>query len=147
MIATTHLTSAYLAQRWEKVRQYLTPTLTLRGWMLVLLMAVWLYLNIFDLLITYQGLIEGTAYEANRVFAHIIRIPVLAVAVKLSLAYLLLKLIERIEQRTPYSGMVPLLLVSLYVSWVCLHNLNILNGVAGGAFFLHFFPLACPPAH
>lgn len=129
---------------WATMRGFIIPVFSLRDWCVVLLMTLWLYLNTFDLVITYQGLRDGVAYEANRFFAPIIGMPVLAVAIKLSLAYLVLKLVERIERRTPYSGMVPLLLINLYLCWVCLHNLHILNGT-DGLHFLRFFPLAGTP--
>jgi len=129
----------------QRIRQYLVPTLNYRGWTIVLLMALWLYLNIFDLLITYQGLRVGTIYEANRFFAPIIRYPVLAISIKLTLAYLVLKLVNRVETRTPYSGLIPMILVNLYLCWACLHNLNIMNGIESGSHFLRFFPLAGQP--
>ncbi|MHB9106400.1 MAG: DUF5658 family protein [Armatimonadota bacterium] len=130
---------------WQALRRYCTPDFSFRDWTLVLLMALWLYLNVFDLLITYQGLVEGTVYEANRFFSKIIHIPVLAVTLKMSLAYLLIKLVQRVEDRTAFSGLVPLLLANIYLSWVCLHNLHILNGVGAGAHFLRFFPLLGQP--
>ena len=137
-----HLSPA--ARAWRKAWQYLIPTLNFRDWTIVLLMALWLYLNIFDLLITYQGLTAGTAYEANRFFAGIMHLPVLAVAIKMILSYCVLKLVQRVETRTPYSGLVPLMLANIYLCWVCLHNLNILNGVTEGSHLLRFFPLAGP---
>jgi hypothetical protein len=112
---------------------------------MVVLMAVWLLLNVFDLLITYDGLASGVAYEANRVMGRIIRIPWLAVPAKMSLAYLVLKLVERVEIRTPYSGLVPLLAANLYLSWACLNNLYVLNGARDGSHFLQYYPLTGLP--
>lgn len=126
---------------WQDIRQFLVPTLNYKEWTIVLLMALWLYLNVFDLLITYQGLADGLAYEANRFFSKIIHLPVLAVTIKMSLAYVVLKLVQRVEDRTSYSGLVPLLLINIYLSWVCLHNLHIVNGHVDGAHFLRYYPL------
>ena len=136
--------SSHGARAWQAVRQFLRPRMSLRGWTLVTLMTLWLCLNVFDLLITYRGLRVGTAYEANRVFSTIIHVPLLAITLKMTLAWLLIKLVQRVEQRTAFSGLVPLLLANIYLSWVCLHNLHIVNGAADGALFLHFFPLGLP---
>jgi hypothetical protein len=108
-------------------------------------MAVWVWLNALDLLITYQGLGAGVAYEANRVMTGIIRHPVLAASVKMLLAYLLLRLVERLEARRPYSGLAPLLGANVYLAWACLHNLYVVTGQQDWSGFLRFFPLTGLP--
>jgi hypothetical protein len=130
---------------WRTVWDHLARDLDLRGWILAVLMAVWLCLNVFDLLITYDGLAAGAAYEANRMLAGIIRRPALAVPLKMGLAYLLLKVVERVETRTPYSGLAPLLVANLYLSWACLHNLHVMGGVGDWSQFLHYYPLVGLP--
>ena len=112
---------------------------------MVVLMALWMCLNVFDLLITYDGLTASTTYEANRLLSGVIRTPLLAVPLKMSLAYVVLKLVERVETRTPYSGLAPLLVANLYLSWACLHNLNVINGVEDWSHFLRYYPLAGLP--
>lgn len=117
----------------------------LRQWTMIVAMAVWLWLNALDLLITYDGVGSGKAYEANCLMMGIIQRPLLAVLVKMSLAYLLLKLVERLEARRPYSGLSPLLAANVYLSWACLHNLYMVSGSRDWSHFLRFFPLAGPP--
>ena len=112
---------------------------------MIVLMSLWILLNIFDLLITYDGLSGGVAYEANRVMSHIVRVPALAAPVKLCLAYVVLKLVERVEVHTPYSGLAPLLAANIYLSWACLHNLRVLNGISDGSHFLRYYPLTGLP--
>lgn len=134
-----------LERAWLVARRYLAPHLDLRAWTMVVLMALWMCLNVFDLLITYDGLTAGTTYEANRLLSGVIRTPELAVPLKMSLAYVVLKLVERVETRTPYSGLAPLLAANLYLSWACLHNLNVINGVEDWSHFLRYYPLAGLP--
>jgi hypothetical protein len=112
---------------------------------MIVLMSLWVLLNVFDLMITYDGLASGIAYEANRVMSRIIETPAIAAATKISLAYVVLKLVERVEARTPYSGLAPLLAVNVYLCWACLHNLNVLNG-ADSSRFLHYYPLTGLPS-
>lgn len=112
---------------------------------MIILMALWLCLNVFDLLITYDGLAMGKAYEANWVLAGVIRRPLLAVPLKMSLAYVVLRLVQRVETRTPYSGLAPLLVANLYLSWACLHNLHVMSGLEDWSKFLHYYPLAGLP--
>jgi heme/copper-type cytochrome/quinol oxidase subunit 3 len=100
---------------------------------------------VFDLLITYDGLATGVAYEANRFLSRAISIPAVGVTVKLSLAYAVLKLVERIEARTPYSGLAPLLAANVYLSWACLHNLHVISGVQDWSHFLRYYPLTGLP--
>jgi hypothetical protein len=130
---------------WREVRRRVGRGLDLRGWAVITLMALWMLLNVFDLLITYDGLSTGIAYEANRVMSRFIQAPALAAPVKLALAYVVLKLVERVETRTPYSGLAPLLAANIYLSWACLHNLNVLNGAADGSHFLRYYPLTGLP--
>lgn len=112
---------------------------------MVVLMAVWMLLNVFDLLITYDGLRAGIAYEANRVMGYAIRTPAVGVPLKLSLAYLMLKLVERVEGHTPYSGLGPLLAANIYLSWACLHNLHVVGATKEWPNFLRYYPLAGLP--
>lgn len=128
----------------ERLRHLLLQ-FDLRGWAIVVLMALWMLLNAFDLLITYDGLGSGRAYEANRFLARVIGMPALAVAVKLSLSYGVLKLVERVERRTPYSGLAPLLAANVYLAWACLHNMNVLSGNQDWSHFLRCYPLAGLP--
>jgi len=102
-------------------------------------------LNVFDLLITYDGLVAGGAYEANRILSGIIRRPLLAVPIKMSLAYVVIRLVQRVETRTPFSGLVPLLAANVYLSWACLHNLYVVGGSEDWSHFLHYYPLAGLP--
>jgi heme/copper-type cytochrome/quinol oxidase subunit 3 len=127
------------------MRRYLNAGLDLRGWAMIVLMAAWMLLNVFDLLITYDGLATGVAYEANRFLSRAISIPAVGVTVKLSLAYAVLKLVERIEARTPYSGLAPLLAANVYLSWACLHNLHVISGVQDWSHFLRYYPLTGLP--
>jgi hypothetical protein len=144
--ARIKLATRPLAERaWPKVRDYLVPELDVRGWIMVALMALWMSLNVFDLFITYDGMVSGRAYEANRLFSRLLANPLAAVPLKLALAYVVLKLVERVELRTPYSGMTPLLLVNIYLSWACLHNLEVVSGSGSGAEFLRYYPLAGMP--
>jgi len=108
-------------------------------------MAVWVWLNALDLLITYEGLASGRAYEANRLMAETIRRPLAAVSVKIALAYLVLKLVARVEARRSYSGLTPLLAANSYLSWACLHNLYVVSGGEDWSHFLRFFPLTGLP--
>jgi len=112
---------------------------------MIVLMALWVLLNVFDLLITYDGLSAGAAYEANRLMSWVIAMPALAVPLKLSLAYIVLKLVERVEKRTPYSGLGPLLAANLYLSWACLHNLHVVAGSEDWSQFLRYYPLTGLP--
>ncbi|UCH36148.1 MAG: hypothetical protein JSV65_07290 [Armatimonadota bacterium] len=129
---------------WHSVRHRIRRTPDLRACTMIVLMSLWILLNIFDLLITYDGLASGIAYEANRVMSRIIEMPALATATKMSLAYVVLKLVERVEVRTPYTGLAPLLAANVYLCWACLHNLNVLNG-ADASRFLHYYPLTGLP--
>jgi hypothetical protein len=130
---------------WRAATRYATQNLDVRGWTMIVLMAVWLLLNVFDLLITYDGLSVGVAFEANRVMNRVIHVPAIAASVKMSLAYVVLKLVERVENRTPYSGLMPLLAVNVYLAWACLHNLNVLNGIDDTTGFLKYYPLTGLP--
>jgi Domain of unknown function (DUF5658) len=130
--------AAALARLW--------PHFSLRDWTVVIAMAVWMWLNVLDLMITYTGLAAGTAYEANRALAGIIRRPLVAIPVKMSLAYLLLKLVRRLEERRPGAGLAPLLAANTWLSWACVHNLHVASGSHDWTGFSHFFPLAGPPA-
>lgn len=108
-------------------------------------MAAWMLLNVLDLLITYDGLGMGSTYEANRLMSAVIRTPGLAVPLKLSLAYVVLRLVERVESHTPYSGLVPLLAANVYLSWACLHNLHVVSGDQDWSHFLRYYPLTGLP--
>ncbi len=112
---------------------------------MVVAMAVWLWLNAFDLLITYDGLAAGAAYEANRFMSGVMRWPVLAVSIKMSLAFVMLKLVERIEARRHFSGLAPLLAVNIYLSWACIHNLHVVSAGEDWSNFLRYYPLAGLP--
>ena len=121
------------------------PGFSLRSWVLIIAMAVWMWLNSLDLMITYGGLGSGRAYEANRVMSGLMQHPVLAVSVKMLLAYGLLKLIERLERRVPFSGLAPLLAANVWLSWACLHNLYVVSGGEDWSHFLSLYPLTGPP--
>jgi len=127
------------------VWRYLDESLDLRGWAVIVLMAAWMLLNVLDLLITYDGLAMASAYEANRFMSAVIHTPALAVPLKLSLAYVVLRLVERVEMRTPYSGLVPLLAANVYLSWACLHNLHVVGGDQDWSHFLRYYPLTGLP--
>jgi len=130
---------------WSIAKSHLNPGLGLRGWTMIVLMVLWMLLNVYDLLITYDGLSSGVAYETNRFLSGLLRVPALAASVKLVLAYAVLKLVERVETRTPYSGLAPLMAANIYLSWACLHNLAVLSGVGGAAGFLRYYPLSGLP--
>ena len=112
---------------------------------MVVLMALWLWLNVFDLLVTYDGLASGAGYEANHLMSRLIRQPLLAVPFKMALACVVVKLVQRVETRTPYSGLAPLLAANVYLSWACLHNLHVVSGIQDWSQFLRYFPLAGLP--
>jgi hypothetical protein len=75
----------------------------------------------------------------------VVSVPALGVPLKLSLAYVVLKLIERIEARRPYSGLAPLLAANIYLSWACLHNLYVLARADDWSRFLRYYPLTGLP--
>src|SRR6185437_1676333 len=83
-----HMAFAAKKQTWQK-------------WFLPL-GVLWLFLNLFDLGITFWAIQSGVAIEANRWMVNIIPYPILATLVKLGLSYVALKLAERIELRTRY---------------------------------------------
>lgn len=122
-----------------------SPDNRFRCGVVIIAMAIWICLNVLDLLVTYEGLSLGAAYEANRFMAAFIRFPALATSVKLTLAVLVLHAVQRIETRTPYSGLLPLIGANFYLAWACLHNLDVLAGQAGLSHFLRWYPLAGPP--
>src|ERR1051326_4301398 len=76
---------------------------------------LWLFLNLFDLGITFWAIESGKATEANRLMALIIHYPVPATLAKLGLSYLALKLAERIELRTRFSSVPILALICAYL--------------------------------
>ncbi len=127
---------------WPTIGRYFAAGLDLRRGAMIVVMACWLLLNVFDLLITYQGLAVGVAYEANHFMAGVIRRPWLAAPLKMLLALALLKLVERVERKTPFSGLAPLLAANIYLSWACLHNLYVVSGNQDWSQFLHYYPLA-----
>src|SRR5260370_32031345 len=64
---------------------------------------LWLFLNLFDLGITFWAIQSGLAIESNRWMANVIPYPIPATLIKLGLAYVALKLADRIELRPPFS--------------------------------------------
>jgi hypothetical protein len=99
-----------------------------RRWFLVLGFS-WLFLSLFDLLITFWALAAGRAIEANPVMAPIIHSPVVATCVKLLLVYLGLKAVELIRLRTRYSSIPVLALMNLHIALTCLNNVLVVHGM------------------
>jgi hypothetical protein len=82
----------------------------------------WLFFNLFDLAITLWAVEAGAAVEANPLMRPLIAIPLLATPVKLGLAFLALKLAERIHYRTPFPSVPVLLLMNLHIGLACASN-------------------------
>lgn len=102
---------------------------------------IWLALNLFDLGITFWAIEAGLAYEANRLMRPIIGMPVLAALVKLGLAYLVLRVVERIERQTPYSSLPVLLATNVYLGLACVGNVMVVMGHPCGEWFHLLNPL------
>jgi hypothetical protein len=117
------------------LRQKLTPR-----WFLALGIT-WLALNLFDLGITFWAIEAGLAYEANRLMRPIIGMPVVATLVKLGLAYMVLRVAERIERQTPYSSLPVLVATNLYIGLACVGNVMIVMGHPSAEWFHMLNPL------
>lgn len=102
---------------------------------------LWLFLNLFDLGITFWAIQSGLAVEANRWMANVIPYPILATLVKLGLAYVALKLAERIEMRTRYSSIPILVLIDAYLLLACISNVLTCCTSTAPTWFHHVFPL------
>lgn len=113
------------------------------GPVLTLLMATWVLLNLFDLLVTYWAVGLERWYETNPFMASLLRSPPLAVVVKFTVVWIVIWAAERIDRRTPYSGIWPMLGVNAYLGWACVHNVLILLGRDSA--FLRYYPLAGLP--
>lgn len=111
-------------------------------WWFMPLALFWLFLNLFDLGITFWAVQAGLATEANRLMALIIHYPIAATLAKLGLAYLALKIAERIELRTRYSSVPILIVIDLYLLLACISNVFTCFGSAAPTWFHHVFPLA-----
>jgi len=107
------------------------------------LMLFWVLVNLFDLLVTSWAVGIDRAYEANPVMAYLLQFPPSAVAVKFALTLVVVWLVHRVEQRTPFSGVWPMLAADVYVAWACLHNVLVLLGQESP--FLRVYPLAGLP--
>jgi hypothetical protein len=103
---------------------------------------LWLFLNLFDLGITFWAVQAGLATEANRLMALIIHYPIAATLAKLGLAYLALKMAERIELRSRYSSVPILLMIDIYLLLACISNVLTCYGSTAPTWFHHVFPLA-----
>jgi hypothetical protein len=101
----------------------------------------WLFLNLFDLGITFWAIEAGLAYEANRLMRPIIGIPVLATLVKLGLAYVVLRVAERIESQTSFSSLPVLLAANVYIGLACIGNVMTVMGHPHGEWFHALNPL------
>jgi hypothetical protein len=104
--------------------------------------AVFLFLNLFDLAITFWGVQTRVAYEANRLMAPIIHDPFVTTLVKLGLNFLALKIAQRIEQRTRFSSVPILIVMDLYMLMVCVSNVLTCFGSNPPTWFHRMFPLA-----
>jgi len=103
---------------------------------------LWLFLNLFDLGITFWAIQSGVAVEANRWMVNIIPYRIPATLVKLGLSYLALKLAERIELRTRYSSVPVLAMIDTYLLLACISNVLTCFGSTPPTWFHRFFPLA-----
>ncbi len=103
---------------------------------------LWLFLNLFDLGITFWAIQSGAAIEANRWMANIIPYPIPATLVKLGMSYLALKLAERIELRTRYSSVPILAMIDTYLLLACISNVLTCFGSTPPTWFHRVFPLA-----
>ena len=102
----------------------------------------WLFLNLFDLGITFWAIQSGVATEANRLMAAIIHYPIPATFAKLGLSYLALKMAERIELRTCFSSVPILVLICAYLLMACISNVFTCFDPTPPTWFHRFFPLA-----
>jgi hypothetical protein len=103
---------------------------------------LWLFLNLFDLGITFWAIQSGVATEANRLMALVIHHPIAATLMKLGLAYLALKIAERIELRTRFSSVPILLLIDAYLFLANVSNVMTCFGSEPPTWFHRIFPLA-----
>jgi hypothetical protein len=103
---------------------------------------LWLFLNLFDLGITFWAIQSGLAVEANRWMANIIPYPVPATLVKLGLSYVALKLAERIELKTRFSSVPILAMIDAYLLLACISNVLTCFSTNAPTWFHRFFPLA-----
>jgi hypothetical protein len=102
----------------------------------------WLFLNLFDLGITFWAIQSGLAAEANRLMALVIHYPIAATLTKLGLAYLALKMAERIELRTRFSSVPILLMIDAYLFMANVSNVLTCFGSEAPTWFHRIFPLA-----
>lgn len=102
----------------------------------------WLFLNLFDLGITFWAIQSGVATEANRLMALVIHHPIAATFTKLGLAYLALKLAERIELRSRFSSVPILLMIDAYLLLANISNVLTCFGSEAPTWFHRIFPLA-----
>jgi len=86
-------------------------------------MAVWLLLNVLDVLSTYQALSTGKATEINPLMSLLIGTPLLLITAKMLLAYGAVKIVEKASARSIYYSVVSLLVLNIYVALVCANNI------------------------
>jgi hypothetical protein len=103
---------------------------------------LWLFLNLFDLGITFWAIQTGVATEANRLMALIIHHPIAATLTKLGLAYLALKMAERIELGSRFSSVPILLMIDVYLLLANISNVLTCFGSEPPTWFHRIFPLA-----
>src|SRR5262249_24687188 len=103
---------------------------------------LWLFLNLFDLGITFWAIQSGIAIEANRWMANVIPYPIPATLVKLGLSYVALKLAERIEVKTRFSSVPILLMIDAYLLLACISNVMTCFGTTPPT---RFHPSLPPP--
>jgi hypothetical protein len=101
----------------------------------------WLFFNLFDLGITFWALETGTAVEANPLMRPLVAVPLLATPVKLGLAFLALKLAERIHCRTQYSSFPVLLAMNVHIGLACVSNVLTVLGSPHAEVFQFLNPL------
>jgi len=103
--------------------------------------ASWLLFNLFDLGITFWALEAGLAVEANPLMRPLVGIPLLATPVKLGLAFVALKLAERIHCRTHFSSLPILVAMNLHIGLACVNNVLTVLGSPHTQYFQFLNPL------
>lgn len=92
----------------------------------VYLMALWFVLNTFDLMTSFSALADGRAAELNPFMAAIIPFPLLAAVVKIMGAYAVVKLVERLSNRSVHVAIGTLAGVNAFMVMICLNNIAFL---------------------
>jgi hypothetical protein len=111
--------------------QSITAPLRSRNSLIIIgLLALWFVLNSVDLFSTYQALSTGCAAELNPLMAAIIGLPLLAVTMKMTLAYAAARIVERMAARNSLYAIVTVLMLNAFLLLVCISNFRVCFTVA-----------------